>query len=148
MNADPENFDSLKKLLAAKRHEQPPPGYFNELPKKIWHRIETEEVQISWWERVFGGIALKPAVAYAFGLVVCGTLIIGIGSSLNSDRNPVAVSTPLPQQQTLGPSGVGLAEGKALITPAKETSSTNPVTDPVQLFQPDIQVQPVLHRPD
>lgn len=139
MNADPENFDALKKLLALKRHEQPPPGYFNELPQQIWKRIEAKEAQPSFWERIFGGVALKPAVAYAFGLVVCGTLIFGIGSALNSEKPSPVAATPLPQQQTLQviPPGLGIAEAKPNLNPARETSATNPVITP-DFFKPAV----------
>ena len=74
MNSDPENFEAVRKLIALKRHELPPPGYFNRLPGKIMDRIELGEGQLSVWERISGAFTIRPAFAYAFVLAACGTL--------------------------------------------------------------------------
>lgn len=138
MNKEPEDFESLRKLLALKKYEKPPPGYFDQLPNKIWARIEAEEAQPSWWERVFGALTIKPAVAYAFGLVVCGTLIIGIGSALKTDEQQLATPLTSPQENS---AGIIHSVAPSATLGNTDTAATNPVTGP--LFPPTkLQVQP------
>lgn len=74
MNSNPEDFEALRKLLALKRHEIPPPGYMRELPGKIRNRLDRGEGQLNLWERISGVFALRPSLAYAFGLTMCGAL--------------------------------------------------------------------------
>jgi hypothetical protein len=74
MNSDPNDFETLRKLMALKRHEQPPPEYLDRLPERIINRIEHGEGRLSLWDRVSANFALRPTVAYAFGLTVCGAL--------------------------------------------------------------------------
>lgn len=131
MNQDSENFDELRKLLALKKHEQPPPGYFNELPGKIWTRIEREEAKPSFWSGFMDRFILRPTVAYGFALVVCAGLIVGIGTSLNqngSENSPK--SLPIAHQQLPN----GLKTGTAAVQP------TNGVRTNPQPFH--LQVQP------
>lgn len=85
MNSEPEDFTALRKLLALKRYEEPPPRFFSELPSRIWRRIEQEPAPLSFWERFFPNIGLSPAFAYSFGLLACGSLFFGIAYSLNSE---------------------------------------------------------------
>jgi hypothetical protein len=83
MSEDQENFEALRKLLSLKRHEQPPPGYFDRLPGQILSRLNKPEPQASLWERLMEGIVLRPAFAYSLGLVFCGTLALGIGYAVS-----------------------------------------------------------------
>jgi hypothetical protein len=39
MDAENQNFDTLRRALALKRHEAPPPRYFNELPGRVLSRL-------------------------------------------------------------------------------------------------------------
>lgn len=140
MNPEEQDFESLKKLLSVKRHEQPPPGYFNDLPRQVWKRIEANEGQPTFWERFMTSFALKPAVAYTFGLVVCGTLIVGIGSALKTDEKPVSdvlsgISAgggpSLPMVPTVG---LGQNTQDRLMTGKQEGSSTNPLFNAAPLY--------------
>ena len=96
MNADPENFDDLRRLLALKRHEHPHPRYFNDFSSSVIARIKAGERgdpasmvdrlfgQAGWWQRALAVIEAKPSFAGAFGAAVCALLISGIVYSENA----------------------------------------------------------------
>lgn len=84
MSNSPENFDNLQKLLKLKRHEQPPPGYFNNFSLKILYRIESEEDRnpdTAWIRKFFAILETNPIAAGLFGISVCSLLISGIAYS-------------------------------------------------------------------
>lgn len=153
MNPDQENFEALRKLLALKKYEQPPPRYFSELPTKIWTRIEREPVSVPFWERFLPNVGINPALAYSFGLLACGTLVLGIGHSLKSDPTQVVVQ-PLvddiwggaPKVAGAGSSGMTLSNFQPT-----QMASTNPVmsSEPLpSLFgNPQLQTAPVSFSP-
>lgn len=89
MENENENFGQLQKLLALKRHEQPPPGYFNRLPGEVVSRLRTElradadplaklNQEAPWLLRLWQQLETKPAFAGAFGAGVCALLLAGI----------------------------------------------------------------------
>jgi hypothetical protein len=78
MKKDQENFEALSKLMALKRHEVPPPGYFSRLPGTILTRIERGEGQLTFWERITADFTVRPAFAYAFVLAACGALTASV----------------------------------------------------------------------
>lgn len=78
MNSD-EQFTQLKRLLALKRHEQPPPGYFDRLPRQIIAGIEAERVpQGNWLVRFWSALKEKPAFGGALALGTCALIIGGV----------------------------------------------------------------------
>jgi len=84
-----ENFESLQKLLALKRHEEPPPGYFNRLPGKILERIEASELaaESSWWTWLVERFDARPILACAYGFTISGLLLMGfrLSQALEAD---------------------------------------------------------------
>jgi hypothetical protein len=86
MNED--NFDTLRRLLELKRHEVPPPGYFNRFSSQVLVRIRAGEagearaaervLATSWWSNFFQLFELKPAFAGAFASALCLLLVFGI----------------------------------------------------------------------
>jgi hypothetical protein len=80
MKTDPENFEELRKLMALKRHELPPPGYFPRLSDTIMARIERGEGRMTFWERISADFTIRPAFAYAFVLAACGALTTSVYS--------------------------------------------------------------------
>lgn len=88
MMMNDENFDNLRKLLALKNHEQPPPGYFNRLPGRILARIEASEIaaQSTWWDWLVARFDARPILACAYGFTISGLLLMGFRLSQALER--------------------------------------------------------------
>ena len=100
MNSQPEDFDRLKKLLAVKRHEQPPPGYFVGLSSRILERIEEEQElnRLPWYRRLFVSFEWKPALVWVTGMAACGLVCAGVIAAMQVNNNAVAASSQVDQQ--------------------------------------------------
>jgi hypothetical protein len=87
-----ENFDQLRRLLALKRYEAPPPGYFHSFSGKVMARIEAAEAAVApaWWQKLGFDFNLKPAMVCGLGVVVCGLLSAGVLTSVVTADQPVA----------------------------------------------------------
>jgi hypothetical protein len=92
MNSD-QDFEALRKLMALKRHEQPPPEYLSELSTRIITRIEHGEGRANLWDRLSANLSLRPSVAYAFGLTVCGALGLSAVYMVRQEVTQTADST-------------------------------------------------------
>lgn len=149
MNPAPENFDALRRMLALKRHEQPPPGYFDRLPNLVVARLRAGDQgrrgsvlerlfdETPWLQRLVVGLLAKPVFAGAFGIAVCALLVSGVVYSENvepgqlrssltvNDASPVLVSAPESDENPLPGSALAI--------------STNPVPVGTSLFE---QAQP------
>lgn len=66
-------------MLALKRAEQPPPGYFNSFAGKVIARIEAEGLAAPkpWWARLFAPAAWTPGLAGANTAIVAGLAMLG-----------------------------------------------------------------------
>ena len=107
MSEDTENFEQLRRLLALKRHDQPPPGYFNDFSRQVILRIRAGErggevtilEQFSWeapWlQRIWAALETKPILAGAFGLGLCSLLIAGVVFADKGDIASGALATPM-----------------------------------------------------
>src|SRR4051812_45339606 len=87
-----ENFDKLRTLLTLKKHEQPPPGYFNRLPGKILARIEASELaaESTWWDWLVARFDARPILACAYGFTISGLLLMGFRLSQVLQADPQA----------------------------------------------------------
>ncbi len=111
MSQDSEDFGSLRRLLALKRHEQPPPGYFNHFSSEVIARIEAgdrgqdnplERIfwDSPWLQRLWAALETKPVMAGAFGAAACALLIGGVIYAEKADVQPVAAG---PETTVLSP---------------------------------------------
>jgi hypothetical protein len=79
MNQPPDEFADLRRLLALKRHEQPPPGYFSRLPDRILVRIEQDDLSehSTWWEWLVERFDARPVLAGAYACAISGLMLLG-----------------------------------------------------------------------
>jgi hypothetical protein len=138
MNPDSQNFEQLRRLLALKRHEQPPPGYYHNLSSEIIARIKAGDMgepeplierlfrDAPWLGRVWSMLEAKPAFAGAFGAVVCALMISGILYSEGAESPSVIPDLAMEMVPGYGSSAT-LAMNDSSLQPVSSTSSTNPV---------------------
>src|SRR5215831_12887312 len=100
MYPDSEEFDSLRRLLALKRHEQPPPGYFHHFSRNVIVRIQAGERGMDaaslerllwdapWLQRFWTALEAKPVLAGALGVAACAMLLAGLIYSLPDNAPP------------------------------------------------------------
>jgi hypothetical protein len=147
MNPESEDFESLRRLLALKRHEQPPPGYFNNFSREVNARLRAGGDKAgagAWMQWLWGVLEAKPILAGAFGAGVCAVLISGI---LNSEGTGIASGTSLnPVASQNAAPFVSSMPAVALNEPgASQTLLTaDPATPPLSsLFDFHLSAQPV-----
>jgi hypothetical protein len=145
MNQNEQNFDNLKRLLQLKRHEVPPPGYFNHFSDTVISRIRSGEAghsmtfneriqsQVPWLAGLINIFETRPGLVGAFAVSLCVLLLVVVVSSEHSDmaaKNLLAVS------DTSAP--VANAGGSMTAPPLLASDSTGLVasTNPVTSLQP------------
>ena len=158
MNESENDFEALRRLLALKRHEVPPPGYFNEFSSQVLASIRAGGAQpregaaerffeqVPWLLRILEMVQAKPVFVGSFATTMCVLLLGGI---IYSER-PVAVvdqpkwSMPAPTPvvasviPTAAPSGLTLTTNVAVnLQPvASLFGQQNPLLQPVNLSLP------------
>jgi hypothetical protein len=90
MNPEQENFEQLRQLLALKRHESPPAGFFNDFSRQVVLKIQRQEQrsqhlgsgrlnrEAPWIVRIWQLLEAKPLLAGSFGMLACGLLVAGL----------------------------------------------------------------------
>jgi hypothetical protein len=119
MTPDSENFDQLRRLMALKRHEVPPPGYFHNFSREVMVRIKAGEmggeVGSTWWvlegswlRRLWSIFEARPVLAGGFGAAVCGFFVAG--ALISADNPEVAgvglAQAPIPNSAATSPAEV------------------------------------------
>jgi len=108
MSENENNFETLRQLLAHKRQETPPPGYFTDFSSQVAARIRQADAQpqsaqeelfsqAPWLMRLLQNLELKPAFAGAFASALTLLLVLGIVYAERPDSQPDLVlesSTP------------------------------------------------------
>jgi len=152
MNSDPEKFETLRKLMALKRHEQPPPEYLHQLSDRIITRIEHGEGRLTLWDKLSARLSLRPSVAYAFGMTVCGTLVLSGVYMIKQGMTQAADSSPEAALRGPAPADIFASQFKStppLLHVANWLGNTNPTTETqseLSFFSPSHAVIPVSYE--
>jgi hypothetical protein len=128
MSPIPDDFEQLRRVLALKRHEQPPPGYFHGFSRQVIVRIQAGELgdqsEASFWtisggsllQRIWETLDARPVLAGAFGVAVCGFFVVG---ALLSDSAVARDPVPSPPGQVAqGLTRVWQEPNDAQVTPS------------------------------
>jgi hypothetical protein len=95
----PDPFLQVRRVLALKRHEQPPPGYFHRFSGDVVARIRAGDRaddkasfagllgEAAWLQRVWNFLENKPVVAGLFGAAVCALFLSVFVMSEKPDAN-------------------------------------------------------------
>ena len=156
-----DDDERVRRLLALKRHEQPPTGYFGGLSDEVMARLKAPSAAppatpLSWRQWLFE-FDFKPILVGAYGMGVCGLLLLGIGAAIPLRDQPLeaqldhyplggAVLVAMPEQAMT-------AAPLALPHPLEGGSSLNPVVNgepPDYLFNSigSLKTQPAAFRSD
>lgn len=75
-----ESQQNLLRILALKRHEGPPRGFFDRLPNRVLVNIRAgSEVQDTpWWSRLWESVLGEPMVVTSYAAFVMGAVLFGV----------------------------------------------------------------------
>jgi hypothetical protein len=145
MNENENNFESLRQLLALKRREIPPHGYFDNFSSQIIARIRSGvdekparaskqlSSEASWLLKLLRIFEAKPAFAVGFASTLCLLLLLGTIFAGQPE------SAPQPLLQT---SAQPTTPFVASLSPADLTPSANQ-TGIIASTNPMFELQPV-----
>ena len=142
-----ENFDGVRRALKLKRHELPPPGYFNVFSNQVMSRIQENNMhdrpaaldaaswEAPWITRILGVFQARPMYAGLVGAAACVLMVGGIAYT----ERPVAPmgSGSMSSQPNLA--GVGLltpAESATIQSSASPIGALPPGTTLFDKFRP------------
>jgi hypothetical protein len=120
MSQDSQDFETLRRLLALKRYEQPPPGYFHNFSFQVIARIEAGEGarenvlerlfwDAPWLQRLWTALETKPIMAGALGAAVCALLVAGVVYPERPAGQPIAYAPATPPPLEIANNGAAPA---------------------------------------
>jgi hypothetical protein len=133
MKTQPENFQDLKRLLAVKRHEQPPDHFFEKLSDQIHEGIHTPRPSppTSWRQRLRQDLDLR---VVALGVGICALIVGGTLWAIYGQR-------PLIRNDAPGENS-GMLSTRPLLPP----TAAPPILTP-KPGTASVQIQPASYQP-
>jgi hypothetical protein len=129
----------VRRLLALKRHETPPPGYFEHFSRDVMARIRAGQdsrtanvsSQLPWLFRLLSTFEVKPAFAGGFASVLCLLLLLGIVYAERPDGSPQQLMQAAEITSSLAvappPGFINPMPSEPAVAQLLPVSSTNPV---------------------
>ena len=142
METHSDEFNDLRKLLALKRHEQPPPRFFNEFSGRVIERLQTPEVlpEPTWWQRLGLDFDLRPAAVCSLGVIISGLLLFGVISGVQTETSTASGLASAPAEAgwmglpvLAAVSNPGRNMDDASVFGSSGSSSFNPFVAPARL---------------
>jgi hypothetical protein len=140
MKENENNSEPLRRLLALKRRETPPPGYFENFSAEVLACIRAGDaggmksfserlpVELPWLFRLLSAFEAKTAFAGVFAFSLCLLLVFGI---VYAERPDAAPQSLMQTAQAGSPLAVATSASLSSLTPVQPAlvpiSSTNPV---------------------
>ncbi len=155
MSENENNFESVRRLLALKRHEIPPPGYFDNFSRSVAQKIRENRkaqagtlfgvfgAQLPWLEKLVQAIYAKPVFASGFAGALCVMLFLAV---ISGERTDVTASPQLPGYTAANTASLAALSPAALTQPMNQpgiVSSTNPVLSLQAIASPYAQPNPL-----
>ena len=121
MNESENNFKDLKHLLKLKRHEVPPPGFFNNFSDSVIDRIRAGEDRTAgslvarlndtapWLVSFLRIFEAKPGVIGGFATSLCLLLLFGVVLAERSESGPQSIMNMASSQNASVASAPALA---------------------------------------
>jgi hypothetical protein len=137
MSNEPEEFEQLRTLLRLKRHEQPPPRFFNEFSSRVIAGIEADVARspaerflagATWLAGFFRALERNALFAGSFVTGICALLIGGIiySESMDQSADASSLATPSPGRTAEAPATAYLSSiGVSSLEPVPVFSSSN-----------------------
>ena len=115
MNQNDQEFEQVKRLLKLKRHEVPPPGYFNHFSSGVISRIRAGEAlrsqslaerlqnEAGWFRRWLRIFETRPGMVGGFATSLCLLLLLTVVFTEHSEvapNNLLTISAPTAPSQS------------------------------------------------
>lgn len=141
MNEHSDSHHKVKKLIALKRFETPPPGHQDLLASKIISRLEAEQMRARepWYRRLMYSMNINPLVTTAYTATILAMLAFGwhygehfesegpVKSYGSADLRVGLMGLSVEDDTTKLNQGLGISEFTLEMTPDKSYSSIQPV---------------------
>ncbi len=123
----------LQQLLTLKRHEQPPPAYFENFLGEFHRRLALETMRPVWWERLFSMITLDLPSTWRYGLAGACSLLLVLGFVWKASDHlhggasqpPVAAVTANPPVATVAHVSTVSVDPKQAVAPSAWRTETS-----------------------